>query len=345
TSVSVNEDGTFLYVCTFKSNAGPNPTNGPAPNPTFLSQRPWPLVKAQLNIIPVPHTLELVALSLKVDENNGIANRLTNPMMSFLHSKIDHANYIVKENKTYDQVLGDLPRGNGDPTLTQFPQAVSPNHHSLAMTFGLLDNFYDSGQVSGDGWGWSTYAETTDYNEKTIAVNYGNGGKGFTYETEGTNRLIGVGLPDTAVNPNQFTARLTTLLDPTGSSAILPGPKNVSDPFGSEDLNPDAVGGHLWDSALRENKTVRNYGFFVDQAYYVTSQTDPTKPDPVLTVYLPISPTPFASNLPQAVPLSPGLRNKTDLYFRGFDMNNADIYLFKEWLRDVTINGLPNLSL
>jgi DNA-binding beta-propeller fold protein YncE len=135
------------------------------------------------------------------------------------------------------------------------------------------------------------------------------------------------------------------VLDPTGSSAILPGPENVSDPFGSDDLTPGAVGGHLWDSALRENKTVRNYGFFVDQAYYLTSQSDPTKPDPVLKVYLPISPTPFASNLPQAVALSPGLRDKTDLYFRGFDMNNADIYLFNEWVRDVTINGLPNLSL
>jgi DNA-binding beta-propeller fold protein YncE len=125
----------------------------------------------------------------------------------------------------------------------------------------------------------------------------------------------------------------------------MPGPKNVSNPLGSDDLDADAVGGHLWDSALREHKTVRNYGFFVDQAYYVTSQKDPTKPDPVLKTYLPVSPTPFASNLPQAVSLSPGLRDKTDIYFRGFDMNNADTYLYNEWLRDMTVNGLPNLSL
>jgi len=152
-------------------------------------------------------------------------------------------------------------------------------------------------------------------------------------------------VPDSAQSASQFTVRLTTLLDPSGSSSILPGPKNVSEPLGSGDLDDDAVGGHLWDSALREHKTVRNYGFFVDQAYYVTSQNDPTKPDPLLRFYLPISPTPFASNLPQAVPLSPGLRDKTDVYFRGFDMNNADTYLFNEWLRDVTINGLPALSL
>jgi DNA-binding beta-propeller fold protein YncE len=65
----------------------------------------------------------------------------------------------------------------------------------------------------------------------------------------------------------------------------------------------------------------------------------------VLKVFLPISPTPFASNLPQAVPLEPELRDKTDVYFRGFDMNNADTYLYNEWVRDVTISGLPDLSL
>lgn len=335
----------LLYVCTFKSNTGPNPANGPAPNPTFVQTRSWPLAKAQMNIIPVPDQRTLWELSLKVDENNGLINRIPNPMMAFLRHKIEHVIYIVKENKTYDQVLGDLPRGNGDPTLTQFPQAVSPNHHSLAMTFGLLDNFYDSGQVSGDGWGWSTYAQTTDYNERTIAVNYGNGGNGVTYDTEGTSRLIGTGLPDSDLHPSPFTVRLTSILDPTGSSAIMPGPKNVSNPSGADDLDADTLGGHLWDSALRANKTVRNYGFFVDQAYYVTSQRDPTKPDPILRTYLPISPTPFAANLPQAVALSPTLRDKTDIYFRGFDQNNADTYLYNEWARDLEVNGLPNLTL
>jgi YVTN family beta-propeller protein len=360
TSVSVSQGNPGrLYVCTFKSNSGPNPPNGPAPNPTFVNTRSWPKVKAQLNIIPVPQGQALTALSEQVDENNGRINRLVNPLMAFLHTKINHVIYIIKENKTYDQVLGDLPRGNGDPTLTQFPQPVSPNHHSLALSFGLLDNFYDSGQVSGDGWGWSTYAETTDYNEKSIAVNYGNGGDGVTYDAEGTTRLIGEGFPDFAPSPSQFTVRLTTLLDPTGSSAILPGAKDVNAPFGSASFQPASdncddncddssagtVGGHLWDSALRASKTVRNYGFFVDQAYYVTSQADPTKPDPILRTYLPVSPTPFASNLPQAASLEPELRDKTDVFFRGFDMNNADTYLYNEWVRDLTANGLSNLTL
>lgn len=364
TSVSVKPDGSKLYVCTFKSNDGPNPTNGPAPNPTAIQARTWPLSKAQLNIIPVPHREALEDLTERVDENNGRFNRHPDPTMEFLRHKIDHVIYIIKENRTYDQVLGDLARGNGDPSLTQFPQPVTPNHHGLAMTFGLLDNFYDSGMVSGDGWGWSTYAQTTDYNEKTIAVNYGNGGNGVTYDAEGTTRLIGEGLPDSDPSPSQFTVRLTTLLDPTGSSAILPGTKDVNAPFGSASFLPqansggdhdgdgdndqigaEAVGGHLWDSALRSGKSVRNYGFFIDQAYYVTSQSDPTKPDPVLRTYLPVSPTPFAAHLPQAVALEPELRDKTDIYFRGFDQNNADTYLYNEWLRDMTANGLPNLTL
>jgi len=359
TSVSVGKGGDErLYISNFKSNDGPDPTNGPAPNPTFIQARPWPLSKAQLNIIPVPQNDVLDNLTRRTDQNNGRINRGRSPMMWFLQRRIDHVIYVIKENKTYDQVLGDLPRGNGDPSLTQFPQPVTPNHHNLATTFGLLDNFYDSGMVSGDGWGWSTYAQTTDYNEKTIAVNYGNGGNGVTYDAEGTTRLIGEGLPDFASSPSQFTVRLTTFLDPTGSSAILPGTKDVNAPFGSASFGPtggdaddgsqggaEAVGGHLWDSALRSGKTVRNYGFFVDQAYYVTSQSDPTKPDPVLKTYLPISPTPFASNMPQAVPLEPELQDKTDLFFRGFDQNNADTYLFNEWQRDVAVNGLPNLTL
>src|SRR5215813_1174916 len=83
TSVSVNTNGARLYVCTFKSNTGPNPTNGPAPNPTFRQARPWPLAKAQLNIIPVPDQSTLAGLSHQVDDNNGVANRHTDPMMAF----------------------------------------------------------------------------------------------------------------------------------------------------------------------------------------------------------------------------------------------------------------------
>jgi YVTN family beta-propeller protein len=368
TSVSVGIDGKRLYVCTFKSNAGPNPQNTAA-DPTFKNGRSWPLEKAQLHTIPVPGHETLERLSAQVDRNNGMtvhhgrdrdgddddddddhrrpARHGDRPgdraLMAFLRTKIKHVVYIVKENKTFDQVLGDLPRGNRDPSLTLYPQPVTPNHHNLALTFGLLDNFYSVGEVSGTGWNWSTYGNTTDYDEKTIAVNYGNGGT--SYDAEGTNRLIGVGVPATASTISPFTVRLPMLLDPTGSSNILPGPRNVNAPDGADDLDPGALGGYLWDSALRAGRTVRNYGFFVDGTYYVSSGGDPTRPDPRVPTYIPISPTPFQANLPQAVPLVAALRDRTDLFFRGFDQNNADTYLYNEWVRDVTAHGLAELTL
>lgn len=362
TSVSVHPDGKRLYVCTFKSNAGPNPQNTVA-NPTHLNGRSWPLEKAQLHTFPVPGRETLERLSEQVDRNNGIPTHrdrdgddddddrgrrhVERPgdraLMEFLHRRIKHVIYIVKENKTFDQVLGDLPRGNRDPSLTLYPNAVTPNHHGLALTFGLLDNFYSVGEVSGTGWNWSTYGNTTDYDEKTIAVNYGNGGT--SYDAEGTNRLIGIGVPSSASTLSPFTVRLPRLLDPTGGSDILPGPKNVNAPDGADDLDPGAIGGYLWDSALRAGKTVRNFGFFVDGAYYVSTGGDPTRPDPRVPTYIPVSPTPFQAKLPQAVPLVAALHDRTDLFFRGFDQNNADTYLYNEWVRDVTANGLAELTL
>lgn len=101
-------------------------------------------------------------------------------------SPIRHVIYIVKENRTYDQVLGDLPQGNGDPTLCLFPEAVTPNHHALAREFVLLDNFYVESEVSADGHEWSMGAYATDFVEKTWPLSYGHakGGK-FPYPSEG----------------------------------------------------------------------------------------------------------------------------------------------------------------
>ena len=95
-------------------------------------------------------------------------------------SRIKHVIYIIKENRTYDQILGDLkkdgkPVGNGDPRLTMYGEAVTPNEHKLALQFGVLDNFFDSGEVSGDGHVWSTAAIGTDYLEKTWQQNYRGG--------------------------------------------------------------------------------------------------------------------------------------------------------------------------
>ena len=82
-------------------------------------------------------------------------------------SPIKHVIYIIKENRTYDQVFGDMPRGNGDPALTMFGEQVTPNHHKLAREFVLLDNLYCNGHVSADGHPWSTMAYNTDYIART----------------------------------------------------------------------------------------------------------------------------------------------------------------------------------
>lgn len=96
---------------------------------------------------------------------------------------IKHVIYVLKENRTYDQVLGDLKVGNGDPSLTMYGQDITPNEHKLALQFGVLDNFYDSGEVSGDGHVWSMAAITSDYNEKTWQIAYR--GKERTYDFQG----------------------------------------------------------------------------------------------------------------------------------------------------------------
>jgi len=357
-SVSVSQNGRKLYVVNAKSTSGPNPSNslttaaGKARNTNYRNDYDWALEKAGIATIPVPNSRTLAALSARVDQNVGIANRLPDSMMTFLRKKIKHVVYIIKENRTYDQVLGDLPVGNGDPALTLFPQAISPNHHQLALNFVTLDNFYDSAESSGVGWNWSTQARTTDFTEKHQSVDYGNGGNWTTYDYEGTNRNINIGAAQTppppppgSTNYPQISVRETGLVDPTGNSSILPGSKDVNAPAGDDDLQENAVGGYLWDVALRAGKTVRNYGFFLDLAYYGTSQADPTKPDSTNPLYIPISPTPFADNIPQAPAVKPALQNKTDIYFRGFDQKNSDIYLFNEWLRDLQQNGLPALTL
>jgi DNA-binding beta-propeller fold protein YncE len=101
---------------------------------------------------------------------------------------IKHVIYIIKENRAYDQLLGDLeknghPVGNGDPKLTMYGATITPNQHKLALQFGVLDNFFDSGEVSGDGHVWSTAAIGTDYLEKTWQINYR--GSQHTYDYEG----------------------------------------------------------------------------------------------------------------------------------------------------------------
>ncbi len=101
-------------------------------------------------------------------------------------SPIKYVIYVVRENRTYDQVFGDVPEGNGDPRLCLFPERVTPNAHALAREFVLLDNFYADGEVSADGHEWSLAGQATDFVEKIWPLNYGhNLRKKFDYPSEG----------------------------------------------------------------------------------------------------------------------------------------------------------------
>jgi YVTN family beta-propeller protein len=99
---------------------------------------------------------------------------------------IRHVVYVVKENRTYDQVFGDLPLGDGDSTLVFFGRDASPNHHALAERFGVYDRFFVNAESSPDGHNWSMAAYTTDYLQKTVPSNYSRRGRSYDYE--GTNR-------------------------------------------------------------------------------------------------------------------------------------------------------------
>jgi hypothetical protein len=138
---------------------------------------------------------------------------------------IKHVIYVMKENRTFDQILGDLKVGDADPSLNMYGEDITPNEHKLALQFGVLDNFYDSGEVSGDGHVWSTAAITSDYNEKTWQIAYR--GKERTYDFQGQ-------------NADEFP------LDHN-----LP---DVDDP----------MTGFIWDNLAKSHKTFRVYGEFVN---------------------------------------------------------------------------------
>ena len=124
----------------------------------------------------------------KVKENSG-EGMAGNPVPMRLggSSPIKHVFYIIKENRTYDQVLGDMPEGNGDKNLCLFGEKITPNLHALSREFVLLDNFYADGEVSADGHNWSMGGYSNDYLEKNWVTSYG--GRGGNYDAEGTREI------------------------------------------------------------------------------------------------------------------------------------------------------------
>ena len=318
--MSVSRDDRTLYVVNAKSAAGPNPElkqkmkqdDAVRPGPdVVLSHNAYilQLEKAGFLTIPVPQGAALEQTTKVVAANNDFDARQDErdrSIMAALHSRIKHVIYIVKENRTYDQVLGDLGEGNGDPRLTMFGEKITSNFHRLARGFVDLDNFFDSGEVSGDGWPWSTSARESDYGVKAVILNYAN--RGTNYEYEGMNRDLNVGL---ATVEERRKANPKTPDDPD----LLPGAINVAEPDGP--AGSPRGKGYIWDAVLRAGLDFREYGCMSD-----------------MNLNAPREPYPFKAKVVLSRPSNPELYKFGDPYFKGFDPAYPDFFREAEWERE-----------
>ena len=199
TSVCVSSDGRRLFVANGKGVASAANPRGPQPGKRSEdTQYVGSMLRGTVSLINLPSSTRLAQLTRRVYANAPYTDELLKaaraprartaiPVRIGQPSPIKHVIYVLKENRTYDQVLGDMKQGNGDPDLCLFGEDVTPNHHAIASEFVLLDNLYVDAEVSSDGHNWSTAAYATDYVEKTWPTNYSR--RGRTYDYEGSKRI------------------------------------------------------------------------------------------------------------------------------------------------------------
>jgi YVTN family beta-propeller protein len=357
--ITFSADGSWMYIVNGKNATGPNPGhlssntsrlttitypggNTAAQNASNASnQYQFQLERASLVSAPVPTSAALRVLTAQVEQNNFYTDEPVGKdaaVMNFVRGKIKHVIYIVKENRTFDQILGDLANGATDPTLTQFGMGITPNFHQLAMNFVTLDNFMDPGDGSMDGWSWALQGRVTNTETITQQINYAFVNRGLSYESEGANRNVPVNFPtvaqrDAAAGPagtTNYSVASASL--PGGTANLLSGSGNHASsdaPFGIQQ-------GYIFDAVLHAGGTVRNYGFLVNNIGSIG------------TIAAPVS-DPFGAGIIQVAPLDPALAPLTDVYFRGYDQNYPDLWRYNEWKREfdqfVANGNLPNLSL
>jgi YVTN family beta-propeller protein len=200
TGVTFDRDGKRIFVLSGKGLSPSSNPRGPQPGARaadgqFIGQ----MLQGALTEVATPDEPTLEALTKRVydvtayDDKTKLAPAgapIDSPIPGEVGkpSPIKHVFYIIRENRTYDQVLGDLSQGNGDPTLTLFGENITPNAHALAREFVLLDNFYVDAEVSYDGHAFSTGAYATDVVEKIWPTNYGRRGGIYLSEGGGANR-------------------------------------------------------------------------------------------------------------------------------------------------------------
>jgi hypothetical protein len=248
-AVAVIDDDRLL-VANAKGTSVRNPDNYPDPDdPKRTSIYILNVIHGNVCTVRIPKPDELAKATQRVLEDNRL-NVLTqersNPLanLGLAAGKITHVFYIIKENRTYDQILGDLPQGNGDKSLTLFGPDVTPNQHALAQRFVLLDNLYACGEVSGDGWTWSTQGMADAYVERNVPYHYSNRGRKFDFEGQNNGYITG-GFPARDENGKPLTT--------------MPSYRNGAAPI------PDvaSTGRNLWDSARQAGISLRNYGFLL----------------------------------------------------------------------------------
>ena len=237
--------GDDLLIATAKGEGTrPNKDIGKIVYETKHKQHPYipTLLRGSIARLNIPATLKkLPEYTQMVERDNLIHADPGTIAFAAGQNPIKHVIYVIKENRTYDQILGDLKVGNGDPSLTMYGEDITPNEHKLALQFGVLDNFYDSGEVSGDGHLWSTAAITSDYNEKTWQIAYR--GKERTYDFQGQ------------------------------VAEEYPLDHNMPDV-------DDPGTGFLWDNLARNHVSFRDYGEFVNAVWCTGYHADSTATTP-----------------------------------------------------------------
>ena len=310
TAVAAVNGGSNLLVANGKGTAQANPNPGHVKptvsgkfEDTFYDQS---IIEGNVSDIAVPSGAALAAATAQVISNNLTGTTAGDMQLAALglggSKTIKHVLYIIKENRTYDQVLGDGYNGsetvNGQPvnglaSLAVFGQAVSPNLHELAHRFLWLDNFYDCAEVSPDGYNWSTQSIANEYVIKNVPNNYSGRRASYDFEGQVNNYLAG-GFP--AVGPD---GQIYSAYFPNGGPAV-----------------PDvdtAANGYIWDDAQTAGLSFRNYGLYENGGVKNLSPDNyPSEPG--------IQP---GGHYTGGV-LNPNVNGRSDIDFREFDTNYAD---------------------
>jgi DNA-binding beta-propeller fold protein YncE len=363
TDIAFSADGKWMYIVNGKSDQGPNPGYGfgnlaliqylifPGGNAaesarlTANNQYQFQLERATLVSAQVPETDDLTELTSQVARNNGysvVPPASDAQVMQFLRSKIKHIIYVVKENRTFDQILGDLGNGsNGDPSLTLFGNLVTPSFHLMAKNFVTLDNFMDPGDGSMDGWSWTMRGRVTNTETLTQQINYARVNRGLSYEGEGQNRNIPVNLNTTAARDFFYDPTGATTPYSNNTASLKGGTANILAGDGDHAATDGPTGyqkGYIFNAVLNAGGTIRNYGWMANTPGSIGTIANPIK-------------DPFAAGVIQTTTANQLIYQNGwyDPYFRAFDQAYPDYWRFNEWNREfqkfVANDNLPTLEM